>query len=213
MKIFISYRREDSASITGRIYDRLVAAFGYPVIFKDVDSIPYGVDFRQHIDGAIRQCSVVLVIIGREWLIARDEYGVVRLNSPHDFVRIELESALQQRVYIIPVFVSGISSIPVNQLPISIQNLAYINGIHVREDPDFHGDMNRLINRLSQIIPPAGASSQLSPSTPISYATQHVEKQKPKRKSRWAIWVAVIIVLLSCICYPIYSFNWLQFGF
>jgi uncharacterized membrane protein YeaQ/YmgE (transglycosylase-associated protein family) len=36
--IFLSYRRSDSQAIAGRIYDRLVPAFGKISVFKDVDA-------------------------------------------------------------------------------------------------------------------------------------------------------------------------------
>lgn len=47
--IFISYRRDGSISETGRIYDRLVTAFGKEHVFKDVDSIPLGIDLAEYI--------------------------------------------------------------------------------------------------------------------------------------------------------------------
>jgi hypothetical protein len=55
--IFISYRRSDSADITGRIYDRLVEEFGRDAIFKDVDSIPLGMDFKVYLDRMVRECT------------------------------------------------------------------------------------------------------------------------------------------------------------
>ncbi|MEP7285741.1 MAG: SUMF1/EgtB/PvdO family nonheme iron enzyme [Chloroflexota bacterium] len=67
-KIFISYRRDDSADVAGRIYDRLVAKFGKDAVFKDVDSIPFGVNFKKHLEGVVQQCAVELVIIGKQWL-------------------------------------------------------------------------------------------------------------------------------------------------
>ena len=60
-RIFISYRREDSADITGRIDDRLLHAFGRKSVFKDVDSIPLGMDFRKHLSSAVAKCDVLLV--------------------------------------------------------------------------------------------------------------------------------------------------------
>ena len=63
-KIFISYRRVDTAATYGRIYDRLAATFGKEAVFKDVDAIPFGVDFRTAIRGALDQCAVQLVVIG-----------------------------------------------------------------------------------------------------------------------------------------------------
>ena len=56
-RIFISYRRADSQTICGRIYDRLKAAFGGAQNAKDVESIPPGVDFREHIRRAVERVT------------------------------------------------------------------------------------------------------------------------------------------------------------
>lgn len=97
MKIFISYRREDSQHVTGRIYDQLVAHFGPDEVFKDVDSIPFGIDFRVHLKSVIGACQAVLVVIGDNWLQIQDEKRRRRLTSPQDFVRIEIEAALDRK--------------------------------------------------------------------------------------------------------------------
>jgi len=142
--VFISYRRLDSADITGRIYDRLAQHFGKASIFKDVDSIPLGIDFRKHLQNSVGQCSVLLVIVGKNWLTAADN-GKPRLNDAKDHLRIELETALQRDIPIIPVLVQGATVPEEDSLPSSLGSLAYRNGIGVRPDPDFHGDMDRLI--------------------------------------------------------------------
>ncbi len=94
-RIFLSYRRADSADITGRIDDRLLIAFGRKSVFKDVDSIPLGSDFRKHLASAVSKCDVLLVVIGKDWLSAPDESGSRRLDNDADYVRIEIETALQ----------------------------------------------------------------------------------------------------------------------
>jgi formylglycine-generating enzyme required for sulfatase activity len=148
--IFISYRRVDSSDVTGRIYDRLISAFDRNSVFKDVDSIPFGVDFREHLDEAVSQCQVCLVVVGRMWLEAKDEAGRRRLDSTQDFVRIEIESALKRKIPVIPVLVGGASMPGPEQLPLSLEPLAYRNGAQVRSDPDFHRDMDRLIAGIQQ---------------------------------------------------------------
>jgi hypothetical protein len=67
-KLFISYRRDDSIGLAGRIYDRLAAHFGRDAVFMDVDAIPFGVDFCQHLSDAVSRCDVLLAIIGEDWL-------------------------------------------------------------------------------------------------------------------------------------------------
>ena len=143
-KIFLSYRRDDSADATGRIYDRLVQRFGKEQIFKDVDSIPLGVDFREHLGNVVGRCNLVLVVIGDRWIDA-GQAGARRLDDAADFVRIEIEAALERRIPVVPVLVRG-ATIPADSaLPPSLRALAYRNGMSVRSDPDFHRDMDRLI--------------------------------------------------------------------
>ncbi|MCI0610440.1 MAG: toll/interleukin-1 receptor domain-containing protein [Anaerolineae bacterium] len=148
-RIFISYRRADSADITGRIYDRLIGHFGESAIFKDVDSIPAGIDFKKYLDKAVSRCQVFLVVIGNQWLEITDSRGRKRLQDPSDFVRIEVESALERNIPVIPLLVGGASMPSERKLPPSLQKLVYRNGIPIRSDPDFHRDMDRLIEAIS----------------------------------------------------------------
>jgi hypothetical protein len=147
-QVFISYRREDSEGITGRIYDRLVQQYGKEAIFKDVDSIPLGINFRQHLDSAVSECEIVLVIIGNAWLGATDESGKHRIDSPRDFVRIEVESALRRNIPIIPLFVQNAKMPSEETLPDSLKELVFRNGMTIGYDPNFHSDIDRLIRRL-----------------------------------------------------------------
>ena len=148
-KILISYRRQDSADAVGRIYDRLVAEFGREAVFKDVDSIPLGVDFRTYLDEQVGKCTVLLAVIGRDWIIRKRSKGKSMLNDSKDFVRIEIEAALKREIPIIPLLVRGAPMPTDDLLPASITALAYRNGIPVRSDPDFHRDMDRLIESLN----------------------------------------------------------------
>jgi TIR domain-containing protein len=95
--IFISYRRADSAPITGRIHEHLAHYFGDSVVFKDVEDIPAGADFRATLEEAVNRCDVMLVIIGPTWLTMTDSQGNRRLDDPADFVRIEVESGLKRK--------------------------------------------------------------------------------------------------------------------
>lgn len=150
--IFVSYRRDDSAEVVGRMYDRLVQHFGKEAIFKDVDSIPFGVDFRTHLASVISNCGIVLAVIGRDWLDIRDEEGQRRLDDPADFVRIEIESALQRDVPVVPLLVRNARLPKAEQLPEGLTTLAFRNGTSVRNDPDFHTDMDRLIKSIEQFV-------------------------------------------------------------
>jgi hypothetical protein len=151
-KILISYRRDDSADVAGRIYDRLIQQFGRDGVFKDIDSIPFGVDFRTYLDAQVAKCDVFLAVIGPNWMKIKGRKGKCRLEEPQDYVRIEIESALKREILVIPLLVSGASIPEADKLPVSIQKLTYRNGIAIRVDPDFHRDMDRLIDYLKDKI-------------------------------------------------------------
>src|SRR5438045_7725554 len=91
--IAISYRREDSLPIAGRLYDRLQAKFGKKNVFMDFDSIPPGADFRQHIKQMIERSKLVIAIIGPHWLGEQPDASR-RIDNPADFVRLEIAYAL-----------------------------------------------------------------------------------------------------------------------
>jgi hypothetical protein len=146
----VSYRRDDSATIVGRICDRLASELGSEHVFKDVDSIPFGVDFVEYLDHEVEQCSVLFAIIGPKWL-ATGPGGARRLDDPQDFVRIEIASALRRGIPVVPLLVDGARLPQTNEIPEDLQPLARRNGIEIRHDPDFHNDMTRLLSRLEGV--------------------------------------------------------------
>ena len=106
-RIFISYRRDDSAGHTGRVFDRLRGEFGQDALFMDVDAIPLGANFVQVLRAEVAKCDVLLAIIGPAWLDARDDDGNRRLDNPIDFVRVEIATALQRDIPVIPILLDG----------------------------------------------------------------------------------------------------------
>lgn len=151
-KIFLSYRRSDSADVAGRIFDHLRQNFRKDDLFKDVDSIPPGEDFRTFIGEKIKACDVVIVIIGRGWLTATDRGGIRRLDEAGDYVRLEIEAALERTIPIIPVLVGGAEMPSSELLPVPLQPLAFRNAVSVRPDPDFNNDIARLVRSLRNIV-------------------------------------------------------------
>lgn len=150
--VLISYRRSDSADVAGRIYDCLVEEFGLESIFKDVDSIPLGVNFKEYLDQKVGESCVFLAIIGDTWLETLDDEGKRRLDDPNDFVRIEIESAFNRKIPVIPLLVSNAHMPEEQDLPLSLRKLVYMNGMPIRPDPDFHNDMDRLISALDEYV-------------------------------------------------------------
>lgn len=179
--LFISYRRSDSEAYTGRVYDRLVQQFGREQVFKDVDAIPLGMDFRTHLRSVIANCRAVVAVIGTHWLNACDASGARRLESGDDFVRIELEAALARGIPVIPVLVSGAAMPAAQELPEELAAFAYRQCIAVRPDPDFHRDVDRLIGSLQGVLAadaaPAGGAVMRAP--PESTRRSNLPKNLP----------------------------------
>ena len=148
--IFISYRRKDSQNNTDRIFDRLVKRYGYESIFKDVDSISAGKQFDDEIMKSLSKTDIFLLIIGKNW-VGKLEDGSIRIDNEDDFVRIELEEAINLELVIIPILVND-ASIP-NDLPKSLMGIKKINALKVRADPDFKNDIKRLYSAIDNFLP------------------------------------------------------------
>ncbi len=147
-EIFVSYRRADSNDVTGRICDYLENRFGADSVFQDVDSILFGQDFREVIANAISGCKVMLAIVGDDWVTVVNHNGKRRLEDPNDYVRVEVSTALQQGIPLIPVLVENIAMPTADELSEPLRELVYRNAAPVRPDPDFQNDMHRLCEQL-----------------------------------------------------------------
>src|SRR5262249_47973464 len=148
-RITISYRRGDSGIITGRIFDRLANHYGKNAVFRDIDNIPAGVDFREGIDENLDQSAVVLAIVGPRWIGSYS--GRDRISEPSDPVRVEVETALQKRKPLVPVLVMNAHMPTVEQLPSSLHDFAYRNAVTIDSERDFDVHMARLIRSIDRI--------------------------------------------------------------
>ena len=150
-KVFISYRREDTAGHAGRLYDTMAARFGQPNVFVDVDLAP-GVDFVQRISEAVGECRVLLVIIGPRWASLTDDEGATRIADPDDFVRLEVETALRRaEVTVIPVLVAGAQMPDPDDLPEGVRPLTRRNALEL-SDMRWRYDVGRLNTRLDELL-------------------------------------------------------------
>lgn len=148
--IFLNYRRDDTAGHAGRLFDRLNYRFPGRV-FRDVTSIGLGADFIAEIERKLGSCRVLIVLIGRQWLTIKDDYGRPRLHDPGDPVRFEVATGLRKSQWVIPVLVGGARVPPAAELPDDLKPLSRRNAIEITE-PDFEGDVERLIQALEQML-------------------------------------------------------------
>lgn len=184
--IFISYRRLETSHLAGRLYDRLVDRFGQAQVFMDVDTIDLGVDFAEVISRAVSTCSVLLVVIGPEWLTVTDEQGRRRLENPDDFVRLEVQAALERDVRVIPILVEGAAMPRRQDLPRPLARLARRNALTMRHD-SFRYDAERLVEAIERVLGPGDvlAAPQGAQALRLGHEVNAVAFSPDGRLRRW----------------------------
>lgn len=123
--IFVSYRRRgESTGYAGRLAADLRGHFGADQIFRDIEQIEPGADFVEVITNAVSSCSVLIAVIGPDWLTTADASGRRRLDDPQDFLHLEVVTALSRGVRVIPVLVGGATMPRAEDLPDPLKPLA-----------------------------------------------------------------------------------------
>jgi hypothetical protein len=149
--IFLCYRREDTQDAAGRLHDRLVNAYGQERVFMDIDSVPLGIDFVEHVTEQIGSCIAVIVMIGKQWHAIKDKKRRRRLDNEDDLVRAEIRAALKQKIPVIPVTVQNAAMPQAEDLPDDIRLLARRNGIDLSATR-WTTDVERLIKELDRVM-------------------------------------------------------------
>ena len=162
-KLFISYRREETASHAGRLYDAMAARFGERNVFMDIELEP-GIDFVDRITEVVGSCHVFLVIVGPTWATLSNGGGRPRITDKEDFVRLEVETALRRRdVRVIPLLVAGARMPHSDELPEELRALTRRNALEL-SDVRWRYDVGRLMGTLEKLVEtgavpgPAGAN-------------------------------------------------------
>jgi hypothetical protein len=187
--IFVSYRRQETSHLAGRLADRLVDRFGEGQVFIDVDTIEPGVDFAEEISRAVAACKVLLAIIGPAWLTASDEQDRRRLDDPDDIVRLEIEAALARKVRVIPILVEGAVMPGREDLPESMAGLARRNALLIRHE-SFRSDAGRLVTAIERVLAPA-------PSTTVPKAQQEAAPKAHQEAARGPSFVSTALFNLA----------------
>jgi outer membrane protein assembly factor BamD (BamD/ComL family) len=158
-KIFINYRRGDDPGFAQALLGRLEQSFSSDQLFIDVDNIAPGLDFVHVLNERVAESDVLLAIIGKGWIQARDPEGARRLDDPNDFVRIEIESALNQNKRVIPVLVGEAQMPRPEELPETLRPLARRNAVRLTHER-FRADTQGLVKALQQTLEEIGAQRQ-----------------------------------------------------
>lgn len=215
-RIFISYRRDDTAGHSGRLADHLTRHFGESEIFRDIEHIAPGRDFVEAIEQEVGSCDILIAVIGRLWLTISDAQGQRRLDNPDDFVRLELSTALARNIRVIPVLVQGASMPSPDDLPEQLMGLARRNALELR-DTSWSSDVERLIGVLEDALYAHGSlvtrrlvaeetpePHQLQSTAPIAVAAA------PRRRAplwRTCLFIAIPVVVLICVATGLFATN------
>jgi hypothetical protein len=215
-RIFLSYRRQDAEYVAELIRDRIAETFGPESVFMDVDSIPVGVDFREQIADALRDCDLFVAVISPNWSGRGEGDGPRRIDQPGDFVRIEIESAFARKIPIVPVLVANAPPLQARDVPDSVRDLLFLQAAQVRPGRDSRTDLEALIKGLQDRL--AAAGRLRTPRTePAKSAAEPEKEHAPSRPPAPAGWLsqhkgivlAGVVVLALAVATPV-VLNWLS---
>lgn len=187
-RIFISYRRDDTAYVATSIRDELEKKFGKGSVFFDVDSVFPGQDFVQKIEDSLERTDVVLALIGDYWNVAR-ENGGLPLGESSDFVRQELERALQHNLHIVPVLTGKAAMPAADSLPPALHQLLRYQAFELRAGKDFQMHLVRLVKTVKDV--------------PLLHTDQFRWTSFSLTKRQKASLI-LSVVLLVCVAYPVF---------
>ena len=185
-KIFINYRRGDDAGFTGRLFDFLERSFATDQLFIDVDNIPAGADFTQVLEAQVAQCDVMLSVIGRGWLDARDEHGNRRLDQAADFVSIEIETALKLGKRVIPVLVNGADMPRPEILPVPLRPLSRRNAVRLTHER-FRMDAQGLVHSVEAALRDVEAAAKAARDAALVEAQRMAQRMAQQASADAAI--------------------------
>jgi serine/threonine protein kinase len=149
--LFVSYRPEDTGQTADEITARLRNHFGAKAVTQQKEDYRIGTNVKKHYRGQFQRNTVMVLIIGKYWFDAVDQFGARKLERPNDAVRAALEAAIEAEIRVIPVFVDGISDLNAQQLPTSIRDVIYHTGTIIHPGASFDNDVLHLMHSLEML--------------------------------------------------------------
>lgn len=149
--IVMSYRREDSEGSAGRLYDRLIRRYDPKLIFMDFYSIEAAADWKKTIRETVANSDVLVAVIGPRWLSITDEAGRRRLDDDSDYVRAEIQLALEREIPVLPVLVQGASMVDASDLPSELAGLTDAQAVRL-DTKYFDRDIQDLYQFIDTVV-------------------------------------------------------------
>jgi formylglycine-generating enzyme required for sulfatase activity len=151
--IFISYRIADTLSQAGRLHQSLETYFGAGTAFYDKNSLKPGMKWPKELEEKVKQAKVVLMLYGNgdKWLGVK-EFGLRRIDDPSDWVRREIETAIEGHKLLIPVLLQNAQLPPKGALPPSLHPLLDCQKREIRE-AEWGNDLMPLLQEIEKLVP------------------------------------------------------------
>jgi hypothetical protein len=180
--IFISYRHEDTAQFAHRLYDGLASYYGRSNIVIDEDSFETGREFPEIIRESIQHCRILLILVGDKW--EGNSNGTPRIEDPGDWVRKEIETALEYRRIMFPIYVGNRSVLTADRLPASINFIPRLQSLRVYHQREFHSHLRGLVRDIDSALYPSSGYRNLA---------------KSMRFVEQSAWTLLSVVLMACL--------------
>lgn len=155
-----------------------------------------GESFEQRIGARLDEASVVIAVIGSQW-VGRRLFRAARIRDRNDWVRKEIEHALASGKPVIPILVGDTALPREADLPPSLRGLLAVHAGRVR-DESFAQDLQRLVMEVDALADRAGAAT-----AGAGFVWRQVAGTEDTGRRTWAYLLA--IALLAAI-WPAYLF-------
>lgn len=163
--IFISYRRDDTRHVAARLRNDLSARFGKPRVFRDIDAIEAGTDFTVALQEALSSCSVLVALIGDQWLTLTNADGQRRIDDPKDWTVREILEAQKRKIRVIPILVEGAAPLRESAVPDTLIPLTRLQALPLA-DTRWRGDLQNLVETIERLdrtaLQPTAKTPQLA---------------------------------------------------
>jgi hypothetical protein len=153
-KVFINYRGDEQSGYALLLDRELSRRHGADVVFRASRSIRPGDQFDQQIPASLRQCTVLLAVIGRRWLALG---RAAARRGRDDWVHREIAAAFTLGIRVIPILVEGAGMPTKAELPGDIDKLAACQYLRLHHR-DGDRDIERVVEAIADLVPELGDS-------------------------------------------------------
>jgi hypothetical protein len=174
IKIFVNYRRADHRDFVEHIRTWFMHRYGRENVFMDFDTIPPFARFESFIRQKVRECDVVVAIIGPRWLELMHQKTT---EGQPDYVRIELEEAIKHGKVVAPLCIQGARVPPEKAIPANLRVIFQRNVPSLRSGRDIIENIHGIMDALETTLVEQGNGPEsffpADPKTDLQNLAQH----------------------------------------